>query len=430
VREPTSFRVVRALQPLEAMKAAVIRPSTRGGVTFNVTDYDQACREFRWSDAAAALVDERGGNIAELAVFRHASSELADKIALRWRGKRGDARDISYRELATSAKRFGNALRALGIGRGDVVLALCPRIPELYATAFGVLAIEAVFSPLFAAFGPDPISTRVQAASGAVLVTTASLYARKVAPIRSALTSLRHVIVIDDGVGIPAGTLDWRAITDARDGNLASHRRARRPGDSRRRQHPASRAHARAPGSGRSGASRASEELGADVRHDHGHEPWRARLRGGLSGHQSTAGGDRGLRCDLATSLDRRRRCRSAPDDRRDSRGRSPRLGRPPRWLVSRHARSTLAGGFQAMTTLADEVLAMLCKIAPDVDPQTVDRARPLPDQLDLDSIDYQMLLVGLSTRYAVDIKESDVPRLRSIEDLASYIESHRTRAT
>lgn len=78
------------------------------------------------------------------------------------------------------------------------------------------------------------------------------------------------------------------------------------------------------------------------------------------------------------------------------------------------------------MTSLADEVLATLCKIAPDVDPTSVDRARPLPDQLDLDSMDYQTLLAALSTRYRVDIKEVDVPKLRSIDDLVTYIDARR----
>lgn len=78
------------------------------------------------------------------------------------------------------------------------------------------------------------------------------------------------------------------------------------------------------------------------------------------------------------------------------------------------------------MTTIADEVLATLCKIAPDVDPRSVDRAKPLPDQLDLDSIDYQSLLAALSTRYGVAIEEVDVPKLRSIDDLVAYIETHR----
>ena len=74
----------------------------------------------------------------------------------------------------------------------------------------------------------------------------------------------------------------------------------------------------------------------------------------------------------------------------------------------------------------ADTVLALLCKIAPDVDPTAVDRARPLADQLDLDSMDYQNLLAALSTTFKVAIKEDDVPGLRSIDDLVRYVESHR----
>ena len=185
----------------------------RGGVTFNVRDYDVARQTFRWANATAELVGLRGLNIADLAVLRHAKTATANKVALRWRGKHGQTQDITYRELADSTARFGNALHALGVTRGDVVLALCPRIPALYATALGTLAIQAVFSPLFAAFGPEPIVTRIQAASGTVLVTTSSLYARKVAPIRDRLTTLRHVLVVDDGAGIPEGTLDWNAIT-------------------------------------------------------------------------------------------------------------------------------------------------------------------------------------------------------------------------
>jgi len=199
---------------------AVIHPSNRGGVAWNVRDYEEARQRFDWRAAAVELVGPRGFNMAGLAVARHARGPFAAKVALRWRGKRGDQRDITYAELAAATYRFGNALRGLGIGAGGVVFALCPRIPELYAAALGTLAIEAVFCPLFSSFGPDPIATRVQAARGKVLVTTATLYARRIAPIRDQLTTLRHVIVIDDGPGAPAGTIEWNQLVGAASADL------------------------------------------------------------------------------------------------------------------------------------------------------------------------------------------------------------------
>ena len=191
------------------MQTAVIHPRARGGVALNVQSYDEARRTFRWDDVSRELVGPNGLNIADVAVLRHARGPLADKIALRWRGKRGDAIDISFGALASDTRRFANALRDLGVHAGDVVFALCPRIPQLYAAALGTLAIKAVFSPLFAAFGPDPIVTRVRAAAGKVLVTTASLYTRRILPIRDLLRTIEHVIVINDGHPINSGTLDW-----------------------------------------------------------------------------------------------------------------------------------------------------------------------------------------------------------------------------
>lgn len=78
------------------------------------------------------------------------------------------------------------------------------------------------------------------------------------------------------------------------------------------------------------------------------------------------------------------------------------------------------------MTPPADQILAMLHAIAPDVDPAAVDRHRPLADQLDLDSMDYQNLLAAISDRFAIAIPERDVARLRSIDDLVSYVTTPR----
>lgn len=77
------------------------------------------------------------------------------------------------------------------------------------------------------------------------------------------------------------------------------------------------------------------------------------------------------------------------------------------------------------MNDLAAEILALIGKIAPDVDLAAVDPKVPLPEQLDLDSMDYQTLLARLSKRFAIDIPEADVPTLRSVDDLAAYVGAH-----
>jgi acyl carrier protein len=76
------------------------------------------------------------------------------------------------------------------------------------------------------------------------------------------------------------------------------------------------------------------------------------------------------------------------------------------------------------MTATADQILAMLHAIAPDVEPSTVAPTVPLADQLDLDSMDYQNLLAAIATHYALAIPPEDVPALRSVDDLVKYVES------
>ncbi|STZ42023.1 acetyl-CoA synthetase [Mycolicibacterium gilvum] len=91
-------------------------------------------------------------------------------------------------------------LRALGVGKGDRVFTLLGRCPELYVTILGALRNGSVVSPLFSAFGPEPVATRLRLGDAHVLVTTRAMYRKKVADSRSALTSLKHVLLIDEDI--------------------------------------------------------------------------------------------------------------------------------------------------------------------------------------------------------------------------------------
>ncbi|MBN8890726.1 MAG: acetate--CoA ligase [Rhodospirillales bacterium] len=179
----------------------IIRKTPRPGLPApNLADYAEACAGFTWQAARAVLDGLPGGglNIAHEAVSRHATGRRGDHPALHWIGKDGTRRDYSYRDLEAASNRFANVLGTLGVGAGAVVFLLLGRVPELYIAMLGALKARAVVCPLFSAFGPEPIATRIGIGKGRVLVTTGALYRRKVAPIRAGLPSLHHVLVLDE----------------------------------------------------------------------------------------------------------------------------------------------------------------------------------------------------------------------------------------
>ena len=170
---------------------------------------------FSWDDARAELSglpgDPTSLNIAHEAVDRHAAGPDRDQLAIRWLGKRREVRDYTYGQLRHLTNQFANVLERLGVAKGDRVYALLGRTPELYVTALGTLKHRAVFCPLFSAFGPEPIRARLAIGDARVLVTTESLYARKVAALRAALPHLEHVVLVGDELAITAvpGTQDY-----------------------------------------------------------------------------------------------------------------------------------------------------------------------------------------------------------------------------
>ena len=97
---------------------------------------------------------------------RHLEEGLADKVAIRWLGRdfqtdRANYRDLSYGELAGLTSRFAHLLEQLDVAPGERVFSLLGRVPELYVAALGTLKAGRVFSPLFSAFGPEPVRARM-----------------------------------------------------------------------------------------------------------------------------------------------------------------------------------------------------------------------------------------------------------------------------
>ena len=78
------------------------------------------------------------------------------------------------------------------------------------------------------------------------------------------------------------------------------------------------------------------------------------------------------------------------------------------------------------MTDLVPQLTQLLARIAPEADLGAVDAARPLGEQLDIDSMDYLNFLTLVSTTFGVDVPEADYPRLQTLAALADYVAARR----
>ncbi|HEY7435706.1 MAG TPA: AMP-binding protein [Methylomirabilota bacterium] len=167
-----------------------------------------ACQAFHWEESARAMGFTAGApvNLGRAIVDRHAGS---GRPALRWFGKRGEARTYTFDELARLTDRFANLLRARGIGPGARVAGFLPRIPEMLVAMIGTWKVGAIYVPIFTGFGPDAIEFRVRHSGARVLATQWEHRARLPDPIPGGVT----VITVSSGAGGVPGDVDfWRAM--------------------------------------------------------------------------------------------------------------------------------------------------------------------------------------------------------------------------
>ncbi|MGC2409620.1 MAG: acetate--CoA ligase [Methyloceanibacter sp.] len=192
----------------------------------NLQNYYEFAATFSWEEARALLDGLPGGglNIAYEALDRHVLAGRGDKVALRWIGRDDRICNFTYADLYSQANRFASVLTALKITKGDRVFALLGRVPELYIAALGALKNGSVFSPLFSAFGPEPIKARMEIGEAKVLVTSEAFYRRKVEPWRKELPSLQHVLLMDCTGSPPSGTTDLRAALERASDDFATVR--------------------------------------------------------------------------------------------------------------------------------------------------------------------------------------------------------------
>ncbi|MGH2918517.1 MAG: acetate--CoA ligase [Solirubrobacteraceae bacterium] len=128
---------------------------------------------------------------------RHVEAGRGDRVAFHWRGEEGDERDVTYAELHRDVQRFANALKDLGIGRGDIVGIYLPMIPEVVVAMLACARIGAPHNVVFGGFSPESVKERMEVSEAKALVTADG--ARRKGKIAETKRSV-------DEVGMPVAT--------------------------------------------------------------------------------------------------------------------------------------------------------------------------------------------------------------------------------
>jgi acetyl-CoA synthetase len=110
-------------------------------------------------------------NLSYNCLDRNVAAGLGEKVAFRWEGEPGDTRTITYAELLADVGRFANALKGLGVVKGDRVALYMGMVPELAIAMLACARIGAVHSVIFGGFSANAIVDRVHDQLSKVIVT-------------------------------------------------------------------------------------------------------------------------------------------------------------------------------------------------------------------------------------------------------------------
>ena len=163
-------------------------------------------RVLDWSDPPFAKWFAGGKlNVSANCLDRHVDAGAADRVAYHWEGEDGSKREITYGWLLEETQRCANALRQLGVGKGDVVGIFMPMIPEAAVAMLACTRIGAIHNVVFGGFSANSVAERMDV-SGARALFTADATLRRGEPtpmkpavdeVAGGLAELEHIIVYD-----------------------------------------------------------------------------------------------------------------------------------------------------------------------------------------------------------------------------------------
>ncbi|MEW6543624.1 MAG: acetate--CoA ligase [Nitrospirota bacterium] len=179
------LRVDRIIHPPAALKATAHVTDYESEYRRSIADpevfWDGVAKELEWFTPWRRVLEWNypwakwfvGAtcNISYNCLDRHVKGWRKNKVAVIWVGEQGEERVFTYGELYRQVNRCANALKALGLGKGDRVTIYLPKIPEQIVAMLACARIGAIHSVVYSGFSAPALESRIQDAESRVVIT-------------------------------------------------------------------------------------------------------------------------------------------------------------------------------------------------------------------------------------------------------------------
>src|SRR5262249_52167835 len=145
-------------------------------------------------------------NVSHNCLDRHVADGRGDRVAYHWRGEEGEELDVTYADLHRDVQKLANALKDLGVSKGDVVAIYLPMVPEVAVSMLACARIGAIHNVVFGGFSAESVKERIEFSQAKILITVDGARRKgRTAAIKETVDDVIGDIVDTRGVGGRAG---------------------------------------------------------------------------------------------------------------------------------------------------------------------------------------------------------------------------------
>ena len=182
---------------------------------------EQARQRLDWDTPFQAVLDDSNPpfytwfadgtlNASYNCLDRHVQAGHAGRVAFRWHGEQGEERGLTYGEILADTQRLANALKARGVGKGDIVGIYLQMIPEVVVAMLACARIGAPHNVVFGGFAPSAVRERMEVSRAVALITADGARRRgQTAPVKQAVDEAiagldtLHTVIVVQATGAP-----------------------------------------------------------------------------------------------------------------------------------------------------------------------------------------------------------------------------------